>query len=93
MKELNLIAKNIKNKQVSPSYFFHGEEPYYIDVAVNAFEQNLLTEEEKAFNQVVVYGKDTSYQEILSLARQFPMIGNQQLIIIKEAQEKSQTGQ
>lgn len=87
MKELNLVLKSIKNKEVSPIYFFHGEEPFFIDEAIKAFEHNFLEEDEKAFNQTVVYGKDTSYQEILSLARQYPMMGDKQLIIVKEAQD------
>ena len=85
MKELDLILKNIKNKEVLPIYFFHGEEPYFIDVAVKALEHDFLEEDEKAFNQTVTYGKDTTYQEILSLARQFPMMGDKQVIIVKEA--------
>ena len=87
MKELDLILKNIKNKEVLPIYFFHGEEPYFIDVAVKALEHDFLSEDEKAFNQTVTYGKDTTYQEILSLARQFPMMGEKQVIIVKEAQD------
>ncbi len=87
MKELDLILKNIKNKEVLPIYFFHGEEPYFIDVAVKALEHNFLEEDEKAFNQTVTYGKDTTYQEVLSLARQFPMMGDKQVIIVKEAQD------
>jgi DNA polymerase-3 subunit delta len=87
MKELDLILKNIKNKEVLPIYFFHGEEAYFIDAAIKVLEHDFLEEDEKAFNQTVVYGKDTSYQEILSLARQFPMMGDKQLIIVKEAQD------
>ncbi len=87
MKELELILKNIKNKEVLPIYFFHGEEPFFIDVAVKALENDFLEEDEKAFNQTVVYGKDTNYGEILSLARQFPMMGDKQVIIVKEAQD------
>ena len=87
MKELDSLLKNIKNKNVLPIYFFHGEEPYFIDVAVKALENDFLEEDEKAFNQTVVYGKDTTYQEILSLARQFPMMGDKQVIIVKEAQD------
>ncbi len=87
MKELDLVLKNIKNKEFLPIYFFHGEEPYFIDVAVKSFENDVLEEDEKAFNQTVVYGKETTYSEVLSLARQFPMMGDKQVIIIKEAQE------
>ena len=87
MKELELIFKNIKTKEFLPIYFFHGEEAYYIDAAVKALENDVLTEDEKAFNQTVVYGKDTTFSDVLSLARQFPMMGDKQVIILKEAQE------
>ncbi len=91
MKELDLILKNIKNKELLPIYFFHGEEPYFMDIAVKSFENEVLEEDEKAFNQTVVYGKDTSFSEVLSLARQFPMMGDKQVIILKEAQEIKMT--
>lgn len=87
MKELNSILKNIKNKELQPIYFFHGEEPFFIDAAVKSFENDLLSEDEKAFGQTVVYGKDTNIPEIISLAQQFPMFGDTNLIVIKEAQD------
>lgn len=87
MKDLNIILKSIKNKTFLPVYFFHGEESYFIDVATKALENNVLTEDEKAFNQIIIYGKDTNYGEICSLARQFPMMGDKQVIIVKEAQD------
>lgn len=87
MKELDSILKNIKNKTLEPIYFFHGLEPYYIDVAVKSFENEVLSEDEKSFGQTVVYGKDTTYVEIVSLAQQFPMFGEINLIIVKEAQD------
>lgn len=87
MKDLNIILKSIKNKAFLPVYFFHGEESHFIDVAVKALENEVLTEDEKAFNQIIIYGKDTSYAEICSLARQFPMMGDKQVIIVKEAQD------
>ena len=87
MKDLENILKNIKNKAFQPIYFFHGEEPYFTDIAIKSLENDVLTEDEKAFNQTVVYGKDTSYGEVLSLARQYPMMGDKQLIIVKEAQD------
>ena len=87
MKELELIFKNINNREFLPIYFFHGEEAYFIDLAVKALENDALSEDEKAFNQTVIYGKDTNYNDILALARQYPMMGDKQLIIVKEAQD------
>lgn len=91
MKDLNIILKSIKNKAFLPIYFFHGEESYFIDVAVKALENEVLTEDEKAFNQIILYGKDTTYSEICALSRQFPMMGDKQVIIIKEAQDLKST--
>ena len=41
----------------------------------------------KGFNQTVFYGKDTEAQTISEASRRFPMMANQQVIIVKEAQE------
>lgn len=87
MKELDSVLKSIKNKTLQPFYFFHGAEPYFMDIAVKAFENEVLAEDEKDFGQTVIYGKDTTYQEILALAQQFPMFGELNLIIVKEAQD------
>lgn len=87
MKELELLFKNIKNKDTLPLYFLHGPESFYIDQIVNLIENEYLEEDEKAFNQTVVYGKDTTYAEVLALARQFPMMGEKMVIIVKEAQD------
>lgn len=86
MKELEIFVKNIKNKQFLPIYFFCGEQEFFIDKAVELFENNLLTEEEKAFNQIIIYGKDSSFSEVVLHAQQFPMMGGLQVIIVKEAQ-------
>lgn len=87
MKELSSILKNIKNKELQPLYFFHGKEPFFIDAAIKSFENDILSVDEKAFGQTVVYGKDTTVQEIISLAQQFPMFGDLNLIIVKEAKD------
>ena len=63
------IIRRIKSKDVSPVYFLHGEEPYYIDVLSNYFENNLLTETEKSFNQTILYGKEADVYAIINAAR------------------------
>lgn len=68
-----------------------GEEPYYIDKIADYLEDNLLAEEEKGFNQMVLYGRDTSLDEIVSNAKRYPMMAPRQVVIIKEAQDLSRT--
>ncbi len=85
-KELNQITLDIKRRLFKPVYFLCGEEPYYIDVISDALEKNVLDDSEKEFNQTIVYGKDTDLASILSLAKQFPMMSEYQVVIVKEAQ-------
>ena len=52
------ILGDLKNQIYYPVYLLHGEEPYFIDVISDYIEQHLLNEQEKEFNQTIVYGKD-----------------------------------
>jgi len=83
------ILKELKQKQYKPIYFLMGEEPYYIDKISDYIEQNVLSETEKDFNQIVLYGRDTSLDEIVSEAKNFPMMAERRVIIVKEAQDLS----
>lgn len=86
MAEFNDILLDLKRKLYKPVYFLHGEEPYFIDEICNYIEKNVLDEAEKGFNQTVLYGKDTDLSSVISLAKGFPMMGERQVIIVKEAQ-------
>ena len=84
--EATRILNALKKKIYSPVYFFYGEEPFYIDELTSWIEKNVLDEAERGFNQTIVYGRDVSSREVVDLARSFPMMGNFQVIIVKEAQ-------
>ena len=79
------IVKDINNKSLKPIYLLHGNEGYFIDRIVDALE-NVLTPDEKAFNQTIVYGKDTEITELINMCKRFPMMAPYQVIIVKEAQ-------
>lgn len=68
-----------------------GEEPYYIDAISDYIEDNVLAEEEKGFNQMVLYGRDVSVDDIISNAKRYPMMAERQVVIVKEAQDLSRT--
>lgn len=68
-----------------------GEEPYYIDKLTDYIEDTILSEEEKGFNQMVLYGRDVTVEEIVSNAKRYPMMADRQVVIVKEAQELSRT--
>ena len=86
MAEFNDIILDLKRKLYKPVYFLHGEESYFIDEISNYIEQHVLDETEKGFNQTVLYGRDTDLASIISLAKGFPMMGERQVVIVKEAQ-------
>jgi DNA polymerase-3 subunit delta len=81
------ILDNLRARKFSPVYVLQGEEPYYIDLISNYIEEHALSESEKGFNQVVVYGKDTPVNVILTHARRFPMMAERQVVIVREAQD------
>jgi len=81
------IINDIENKIFFPVYFFYGEESFFIDQLTDFIEANALDESVKEFNQSVVYGRDVSVRDLIDLARRFPMMGNYQLVIVKEAQD------
>ena len=56
MDEVKQIVTDIKNGNIKPIYFLMGEEPYYIDRISEYIDKNVLAEEEKGFNQMVLYG-------------------------------------
>jgi len=86
MKEVNQIIKDIKSGHVKPIYFLAGEETYFIDKISDYIASNLLPDNAKGFDQMLMYGLDVDVQNLLLQARRFPMIGDKQLIIVKEAQ-------
>lgn len=89
MDDVVKIVNEIKQGNIKPIYFFMGEEPYYIDKLTEYIEDNILSEDEKGFNQMVLYGKDVSVEEVISNAKRYPMMAERQVVIVKEAQELS----
>ena len=80
------ILSSIKNKELDYSnYLLFGEEEYFIDKIESYFLKYTISDTEKSFNQKVFYGKDINVYSLVSMLRAFPMLGAQQLILIKEA--------
>lgn len=81
------IIENFKKKIYLPVYLLMGENTYHIDKISNFIQDNFFEDEgEKDFNLEILYGKDSNIDQVISLAKQYPMISNYRLLIIKEAQ-------
>ncbi len=91
MNRIRQIVEDINTGNTKPIYFLMGEEAYYIDKISDYIEKNLLTEEEKGFNQMVFYGRDVSVEDVISQAKRYPMMSEKQVVIVKEAQDLFKT--
>ena len=91
MDEVLKIVNDIKAGNIKPIYFLMGEESYYIDKLSDYIEKKVLTEEEKGFNQTVLYGRDVTIEDIISTAKRYPMMAERQVVIVKEAQDLIKT--
>jgi DNA polymerase-3 subunit delta len=85
------IMGNIKARVFSPIYILMGEESYFIDKICDALSQSVLPEEEREFNQFVVFGSDVNAAQVADLARELPMMSQYKVIIVKEAQNIKNT--
>ena len=75
----------IKQRSFSGIYVLHGAEGYFIDELVRDFE-NILPEEEKEFNQTVLYAPRIDLAKVPEICRRIPMMSDFQVVILKEAQ-------
>src|SRR5688572_8821542 len=81
------LLQSLQDRSFSPVYFLHGPEPYFIDVIADYVENHVLTEAEKGFNQVVLYGRDIDSNALLGACTRYPMMASHQVVIVKEAQD------
>jgi DNA polymerase-3 subunit delta len=91
MNRIRQIVDDIKSGKTQPIYFLMGEEAFYIDKIADFIENNVLTEEEKGFNQMILYGRDLTIEDVIANAKRFPMMAEKQVVIVKEAQDLSRT--
>ncbi len=89
--DVKQLVAAIKKGDLKPIYFLMGEEAYYIDKISDYIEDNVLDDTEKGFNQMVLYGRDVTIDDIVSNAKRYPMMAERQVVIVKEAQDLSRT--
>lgn len=79
------IKKAIKARNFAPVFLLHGEEGYFTDALAAEFE-TILSDDEKAFNQYVLYAPETEPAQIIDVCRRIPVMSEFQVVILKEAQ-------
>lgn len=80
------IMKSLKAREYAPIYILMGEEAYFIDRISDFIAENVLTEEERDFNQMTLFGSDITGAQLVDMAKRYPMMAERQVLIVKEAQ-------
>ncbi|HLO69622.1 MAG TPA: DNA polymerase III subunit delta [Flavipsychrobacter sp.] len=83
--EFKKLIQSLQAKQYAPVYLIDGEEPYYLDMITNYFEEKILEPHERDFNLMVLYGKDVEWADVVNACRRFPMFAERQVVILKDA--------
>ena len=85
------IMRDLKARNYAPVYYLMGDEPYYIDKIADYIAENLLQPEERDFNMSLMYGNDVTGAQVADAARQYPMMAEKLLVIVKEVQNMRQS--
>lgn len=80
------VLRELEKGSYKPIYYLMGDEPFFIDSISDYIREHALPEEARDFNQIVLYGNETTMSEVIQRARAYPMGADRQVIIVKEAQ-------
>ncbi len=79
------VARELAAGHYAPVYLLCGEEMYYIDRLLKAFDA-VVPEPDKEFNEYVLYGAQVEPHTVTDLCMGVPMMAARQLVVLKEAQ-------
>ena len=86
VQEYKALREEILGGDIKPFYLLFGKEHYYIDELCKLLMDKVVPPEERDFGQIVYFGADVTANQVVSTARQFPMMVARQLVVVKEAQ-------
>lgn len=78
------LVESITQGDLQPIYILDGEETFFTDQLIQLFEKEIIPEEEQDFNLKILYGREINAGQIIEEARQYPMFGERQLVIVKD---------
>ncbi|RNC70145.1 MAG: DNA polymerase III subunit delta [Desulfuromonadales bacterium] len=81
--------KAIARGDVSPLYYFHGDEPYLMERAVKRLMEHVVSPDVRDFNFDVFYGNECKGDEVAAAAQTLPMFAARRLVLVKRAGDLS----
>ncbi len=80
------IAREVRAGDFKSIYYLMGEESYYIDRLSELIVENAITEDQRDFNLTILYGPQTTAEEVVNAAKRYPMMADRQVVVVREAQ-------
>ena len=80
------IVKDVNEGKFLPVYLLMGEEGYYIDMVSQYIADKALRPEERDFNLDIIYGAEARGNDIINIARQYPMLAERRVVLVREFQ-------
>ncbi len=87
--KIDEFHKALSRGEISPLYYFHGDEPYLMERAVKRLTDLVVPPDFRDFNLDVFYGNECKGDEIASVTQTLPMFADRRMVIVKRAGDLS----
>ena len=81
---LGFIGSNLVELLLKKNFYVINSEEFFFHNDFNFHIKKIIPEEFKGMNQYVFFGNESNVDEIIMCAKKFPMMGDKQLIIVKD---------
>ena len=79
----NEALQDLKSDSRKLIYFFCGEEDFFLAKLQDAVE-DLMPPEHKDFNLDIIYARDKTPEQVLGIARSYPMMAEKRIVIVRD---------
>jgi DNA polymerase-3 subunit delta len=83
------FEKTLHKGDISPLYYFYGDEPYLIDRGVKRLLSSLVAPEFRDFNLTIFYAKECKGDEIVNASQTMPMFADRRVVLVKRGGDLS----
>lgn len=81
------IVRDVRAGNFKPIYYLMGDEDYFIDRLSQMIVDKALREDERDFNLDILYGGETSANQVIQFAQGLPMMAERRVVLLREAQQ------
>ena len=89
MNEYNKIITKINNDEFFPIYILVGDENYFADNIIKLLTSKVVNNDSKDFDYFKFYGNEISEDQVIDAAKRFPLVGEYNFVVLKDAKSIS----